>query len=240
MKTKHILISSLVIFSLLFIGLQVMKYEMYASFVRAAIVILFTILYYYQTKTLRSYFFLFLATFALADIIGLSFWFIELSKSNFDYTYYVCNSLYIMSYVFLIIMVLKSMNLRDVIMKLPAHIVILVVLDIFCVTIVTDTTKQELSIYQYSLEFIYNAVIMSLLTISVINYIYKVDKNSMNLLIGSLFIVFSEMIQLAYYYVLEINVLNVLCSLFLVIAFLFFYLQEILEETEELGTLKEI
>jgi hypothetical protein len=137
-------------------------------------------------------------------------------------------------------MVFKNMDVKDVIMKLPAHIVILVVLDIFCVTIVTDTTKQELSIYQYSLEFIYNAVIMSLLTLSVINYIYKVDKNSMNLLIGSLFIVFFEMIQLAYYYVLEINALNVLCSLFLVIAFLFFYLQEILEETEELNSLTEI
>ena len=240
MKTRHILISSLVFFSFLFIGLQVMKYEMYASFVRAAIVILFTLLYYNQTNTLRSYFFLFLTTFALADIIGLSFWFIELSTSSFDYTYYICNSLYIMSYVFLIVMVLISMNLRDVIIKLPVHIVILVVLDILCVTIVTDTTKDELSIYQYSLEFIYNAVIMSLLTLSVINYIYKVDKASMNLLIGSLFIVFSEMIQLAYYYVLEINVLNVLCSLFLVIAFLFFYLQEILEETEELNSLKEI
>ena len=240
MKTRHILISGLVIFSVLFIGLQVMKYEMYASFVRAAIVILFTLLYYNQTNTLRSYFFLFLATFALADIIGLSFWFIELSTLNFDYTYYICNSLYIMSYIFLIIMVLKSMNLKDVIIKLPAHIVILVVLEIFCVTIVTDTTKHELSIYQYSLEFLYNAVIMSLLTLSVINYIYKVDKNSMNLLIASLFIVFSEMIQMAYYYVLEINVLNVLCSLFLVIAFLFFYLQEILEETEELNSLKEI
>lgn len=240
MKTKHILISSLVIFSVLFIGLQVMKYEMYASFVRAAIVILFTVLYCNQTSTKYNYFFLFLATFALADIIGLSFWFIELTASSFDYTYYICNSLYMMSYVFLIFMVLKNMNLRDVIIKLPAHIVILVVLDIFCVTIVTDTTKQELSIYQYTLEFIYNAVIMSLLTLSVINYIYKVDKASMNLLIGSLFIVFFEMIQLAYYYVLEINVLNVLCSLFLVIAFIFFYLQEILEETEELSSLKEI
>ena len=136
-------------------------------------------------------------------------------------------------------MVVKSMNIRDVITKLPAHIVILVILDIFCVTIVTDTAVEDLSIYQYALEFLYNAVIMTLLTFSVINYIYKVDKRAMNLLLGSIFIVFSEMIQLAYYYVLDINVLNVFCSLFIVLAFFFFYLQATLTETEEYSNFRE-
>lgn len=239
MKPKHILASSLVILSIVYIGLQLMKYEMYASFVRAFMVISLTILYALQINTKRDYFFKFLLTFAIADLLGLLYWFDKLkSMFDIDIIYYVCNGLYIISYLFLIIMVIKSMNLRDVITKLPAYIVILVVLDIFCVTIVTDTAKG-LSIYQYSLEFIYNAVIMSLLTLSVINYIYRVNKKAMNLLIASIFIVFSEMIQLAYYYVIEINVLNVLCSLFLVIAFLFFYLQATLvEETEELDGLK--
>lgn len=239
MKPKHILASSLVILSIVYIGLQLMKYEMYASFVRAFMAISLTILYALQINTKRDYFFKFLLTFAIADLLGLLYWFDKLkSMFDIDIIYYVCNGLYIISYLFLIIMVIKSMNLRDVITKLPAYIVILVVLDIFCVTIVTDTAKG-LSIYQYSLEFIYNAVIMSLLTLSVINYIYRVNKKAMNLLIASIFIVFSEMIQLAYYYVIEINVLNVLCSLFLVIAFLFFYLQATLvEETEELDGLK--
>lgn len=239
MKTKHFLVSSLVILSIVFIVLQLMQFGMYASFVRAAMVVLLTVSYCSHKHTKCSYFFKFLITFAIADILGLSFWFIELSESSIDFTYYICNGLYILSYIFLIIMVLKSMNIRDVIIKLPAHIVILVILDIFCVTIVTDTTKDLLSIYQYSLEFLYNAVIMSLLTLAVINYIYKVDKRAMNLLIGSIFIVFSEMIQLAYYYVLEINVLNVLCSLFLVIAFLFFYIQAVLIETEGSNIFKE-
>jgi len=132
------------------------------------------------------------------------------------------------------------MNLKRVITKLAPHFVILIILDIFCVTIVTGTAENELNIYQYALEFLYNAVIMTLLTLAVINYIYKVDKRAMNLLIGALFIVFSEVIQLAYYYVLEENnMLNILCSLFFVIAFLFLYLQEVLEETEELSTFRE-
>lgn len=240
MKTKHILASSLVILSIVFIGLKLMKYEMYSSIVRAFMVVSLTILYALQINTKRDYFFKFLLTFAIADLLGLLYWFDKLkSMFDIDIIYYVCNGLYIISYLFLIIMVIKSMNIRDVITKLPAYIVILVVLDIFCVTIVTDTAKG-LSVYQYSLEFIYNAVIMSLLTLSVINYIYRVNKKAMNLLIASLFIVFSETIQLAYFYIIEINVLNVLCSLFLVFAFLFFYLQATLEEEpEELDFFKE-
>ncbi len=240
MKTKHFLVSSLVSLSIVFLGLQLMEYEMYASITRALLIILITILYYHQVQTSRSYFFMFLVTFSIAEIMGLSNYFIKIDpNTSFDYNYYFGNGLYILSYIFLIIKVLKSMNIREVVTKLPAHIVILVVLEIFCVSIVTETTKGQLSIYQYTLEFLYNAVIMTLLTVSVINYIHKVDKKAMNLLIGSIFIVFAEIIQLAYFYVLEINILNVLCSLFLVIAFLFLYLQETLVETEELSTFKE-
>ncbi|MGM5471035.1 hypothetical protein ACS386_12220 [Flavobacteriaceae bacterium LMO-SS05] len=240
MKTKHFLVSSLVILSIVFLGLQLLENEMYASIIRAVMIILVTLLYYNQAKTSRSYFFMFLAFFSLAEIIGVTSLFNKVDPdTGFDYNYYMGNGLYILSYIFLIIKVLKSMNLRKVITKLPVHVIILVVLDIFCVTIVTDTTKGQLSIYQYSLEFLYNAVIMSLLTLAVINYINNVDKKAMNLLIGSLFIVFSEMIQLAYFYVLEINVLNVLCSLFLVIGFLLLYLHETLAESEEQITYKE-
>jgi len=130
------------------------------------------------------------------------------------------------------------MNLKEVITKLPAHIVILVVLDFFCVTIITDAA-QGLSIYEYSTEFLYNAVVMSVLTLAVINYIHKVNKKAMNLLLGSIFIVFSEMIQMAYFYVYDINVLNILCSFFLVLAFLFLYLQASLEPAAEFNTFKE-
>ena len=235
MKTKHILLAGLVILSIVFIGLQLMEKEVIASFVRAIFMVALVITYGYKSENINNYFFMFLATFALADLIGLLYWFTILeSVESIDYLYFIGNSLYIMSYVFLIIKVLKNMNFKDVIIKLPAHIVILVVLDIFCVTIVTDTAKGDLNVYQYAMEFLYNTVIMSLLTLSVINYIYKVDKKSMNLLVGSLFIVFSETIQLAYYYILEENnLLNILCSIFFIIAFLFFYVYSILEETEE-------
>ena len=246
MKTKPLYISLLVILSIGFIGLQLFAFEMYASIVRLVLIGLLILLYHHRTKMKRGHFFMFLVTFFIADVLGLSYWMVfAMSSPTLDFVYnnfvyYIVNGLYMLSYIFLIIKVLKGMNIREVITKLPAHFVILVVLDIFCVTIVTDTAKTELSSYQYTLEFLYNAVIMTLLTFAVINYIYKVDKKAMNLLMGSIFIVLSEMIQLAYYYVNEDNnLLNVLCSLFLVIAFFFLYLQETLKESVDLNTFEK-
>ena len=95
----------------------------------------------------------------------------------------------------------------------------------FFVSIVTDTTQNKLTRHEYSLEYFYNAVIMLLVTVALINFMYRENKKAMNLLVGSIFIVFSEVVQMAYFYVAEINILNVLCSVFLILAFLFFYLQ---------------
>ncbi|MFC4722137.1 hypothetical protein ACFO5O_07380 [Geojedonia litorea] len=240
MKTKSILVASLIILSLVFIGLQILKQEVYASGTRTLILLLLTALCCFEGKVKKGYFFLFLVTFSLAELLNFVAWFVTPEfRASLDYFYFIGNGLYILSYVFLIIEVIKNLNIRDVIAKFPVHIIILVVLDIFCVTIVTDTTKGTLSISEYSLEFVYNTVIMSLLTIAVINYIYKDDKKAMNLLVGSIFIVFSEIIQLAYFYVIDFNVLNVLCSLLLVLAFLFLYLHARLPDIDQEALLED-
>ena len=220
---------------------------MYASGTRVVLMILLVILYSRQVKSKNIYFLLFLTLFSVAQLMDFLSYFNKLGLTQkIDYFYYIGNGLNILAYTFLIIKVLKGMNLKEVVTKLSAHIVVLVVLDIFCVTIITNaardtliTSEQSFSIYEYSMEFLYNTVVMSLLTLAVINYIHKVDKKAMNLLLGSIFIVFSEMIQMAYFYVYNINVLNVLCSLFLVLAFLFLYLQASLEPAEKFNTFKE-
>ena len=241
MKTRFFFITTLTILSIVFLWFVYADNAFYSSGIRAAIMVMFLVFYFGQVKVKNKYFFLFLILFATAQALDFLGYFIRPGLSfGVDYFYYIGNSLNILAYTSLIIKVLKSMNIKDVLIKLPAHFVILVVLDIFCVTIVTETARTELSIYQYSLEFLYNAVIMSLLTLAVINYIYKVDKKAMNLLIASIFIVFSEMIQLAYFYVSENNrLLNIFCSLFLILAFLFLFLQAGILESDESNTFKE-
>ncbi|RYH74810.1 hypothetical protein EVU94_07280 [Flavobacteriaceae bacterium 144Ye] len=225
MQKPKTLIALLAVLSVVFLGLQLFKYEYYASGIRALLLVLLSILYCSRVEDKRKFFFLFLITFTVADVFNFLSW--QISPDNFmvDYSYYIINAMYIISYTFLIIQILKTLDIKEVIAKLPVHIIILLVLDISCVIVVTNTTKPELQFAEYLLEFVYNIVIMALLSVALINYIYKDDKKSMNFLVGSIFIVFSEVIQLAYFYVSEVNVLNVLCSIFLVLAFLFFYLQ---------------
>jgi hypothetical protein len=69
------------------------------------------------------------------------------------------------------------------------------------------------------------------LSVGLINYMYRNDNKSMLFLIGSICIVFSEIIQLAYFYIIKSNDLGFIYSLFLVLAFVFFYLQSQLEFT---------
>ncbi|WP_053992592.1 hypothetical protein [Mangrovimonas sp. TPBH4] len=233
MLQRNFLIAILTVFSLGFIGLQLLQYEYYAMGVRAAMLVLLSILYAVSVKNKRKFFFLFLLAFTLSDIINFITWDFSTEEGGFDY-YYLGNGLYILSYLFLVIKLLGSINLPEVARKLPVQILVLFILDCFCVVIVTNTTKDELGVYPYVLEFVYNAVIMLLLSLALLNFIYKDDKKSMNFLIGSICIVFSEVIQLAYFYISEANILNVISSVFLVMAFLFLYRQSRLIYSERM------
>lgn len=226
MSVTRILVGILIALSIVFMGFQIYELEVHAAGVRALLLIFLIILYYIRVKNKLFYFFLFLLTFAIAEILNFVGWMSPpVAIDSVDYLYYISNSLYILAYTFLIIQILSSMNLRDIVKKLPFHLLILIILDVFCVIVVTNTVIGRLNYYEYFVELIYNSVIMILLTVALMNYIYKDDKKAINLLIGSIFIFFSEVIQLAYFYVSNINVLNVFCSLFLVFAFVFFYLQ---------------
>lgn len=226
MQIQKILVTTLIILSVSFLGLQILQLETQASGLRTLLLIGLTIFYCLSIKDKSRFFYLFLLAFTLAEILNfISLFMPVVFENGTDYFYYLTNTLYILSYLFLITKVLGDINLKEVIRKFPIHIIVLFILDIFCVVIVTDTTKGLLTNAEYTLEFLYNTVIMLLLTVTLINYVYREDKKSMNLLIGSIFIVFSEVIQLAYFYISAINILNVICSFFLVMAFIFFYLQ---------------
>lgn len=192
-----------------------------------------TVLYLHVVKKRRLFFFLFLLFFTVAEVLNFSSRFVRIHfNERSEWIYYAGNFLCILSYTFLIIQVLKTMNLKETLNHYPFHVITLIVLDVFCVWIVSATTRQSLTLNrqsltlnQYALEFTYNGVIMILLSVALLNYIHRDDKKSMNLLLGTIFIVFAEVIQLAYFYVADFNILNVIYSVFLVCAFLFFYLQ---------------
>ncbi|MBA6151132.1 hypothetical protein [Gelidibacter maritimus] len=226
MSVSKILIGVLIALSVVFLGFQISEMEVEAAGIRTLLILFLTLLYYVRVKNKRLYFILFLITFLIAEILNFIGWLVPLvPDTEIDYLYFIGNSMYILSYSLLTVQILSSMNVVNIVKKLPFHLLILVILDVFCVIVVTNTTIERLNYNEYYVELIYNSIIMILLTVALINYIDKNDKKAINLLLGSIFIFFSEVIQLAYFYVSNDNVLNVFCSLFLVLAFVFFYLQ---------------
>ena len=216
-----------------FIALQGFAYEVEGAAVSTLMLILLTVLYCKWTENKYRYFFWFLVIFAAANLLSYSAYYSsEILEEQIDYYYYGGNILYITSYILLIIGILRRLDLKKVFSELSISILILVALDAFCVSIVSATTEGVLSVYQNYLEFTYNAVIMTLLSAALINYMYRNDNKSMLFLVASIFIFFSEIIQLAYYYILlEDKNLGFIYSFLLVVAFLFFYIQSQLEYT---------
>lgn len=217
-----------VLLSVLFLGLQVQDFGAEAEIVRTVTLMLLIVLYVVSVKNKHLLFLLFLVVFTSVEVLNH----IDLD-AEFDYLYYIGNGLYILSYLLLIGRILAGIRLTKVVSKFPWQTVLLAILVVFVVYLVTDTTKSELSTSEYALEFAYNTVIMILMSFALLNYMYRDNKKSMNLLLGCICIVLSEIIQVTYFYIAEQrDILNVLCSAFLVSAFLFFYLQSTFTESE--------
>ena len=226
MLVKKILKIVLLLLGGIFILLQGFAKEVEGAILSAVIFVLFSWLYYAWTKHRSKLFMSFLVLFTLAQTISVFAWFgSELEESQTDYIYYIVNILYIISYTLLILKTIRQLKLKVVFSELTIPILVLIVLDIFCVSLISNTTEGMFSNYQFILEYTYNAVVMTLLSIALIDYMYRNNTKSMLFLVGCIFMVFSEIIQLAYFYILSDDTLGFVYSTFLVIAFFFFYLQ---------------
>lgn len=232
MVVNKILKVVLLLLGVIFVILQGFAYEFEGATISTLMLVLLTILYFRWTEKKSSYFLWFLVIFTIADFLSyFGYYSPELSVEQIDYYYYGANILYIFSYILLIIGILRRLDLKKVFSELSIPILVLVVLDVFCVTIVSATTENVLSKYENYLELTYNVIIMTLLSVALINYMYRNDNKSMLFLIASIFIVFSEIIQLAYYYIIDNKNLGFVYSLFTVVAFIFLYVQSQMEFT---------
>jgi len=228
MQNQKLLMVFIIILAIIYIGLQILEMQVIADYVRPTLVPLLTITYYLAKKEKSSNFFYFLLFYSIGEIFslfryfGLDFFFID------DLLYYLVNTLFITAYIFLILEILKPINIRKTFNRYTTYILILAVLDIYSVILVTEIAiKSEFldGFFDYLTEIVYNIAFMLLLSVALINYISSHSKKAMNLLLGTLCIVFSEVMQVAYFYVSEQNKLSVIYAILLVLAFTFFYIQ---------------
>jgi len=236
MRLTKTLLGFIIILAISFIGFQIFKMDEISMVVRSLILPLLAVLYYLKTKDTRSYFFYFLLCYSISEFFGI-FTYVPNTPIIVDQMmYYGGNGLNIIAYMFLILEVLKSMELKKIWSDYPVHIFILLALDIYSVILVSQVSVSSgyfVASMEYVIEILYNTVMMVLLTVTLINYISRDSKKAMNLLLGALCIVFSEVIQVAYYYVSEQNIFIVVYSILLVLAFGFFYIQSSMNYIKE-------
>ena len=223
----------LILSSIVYVGLEVLKYDLEAVGLAAFIVFL---LAYYYVRTVKNYeklFLWFLLTNGIAHFLDFLSWYLPLDASDFSLSYYPISILYISSYALLIILLCKTLNLKTTLSQFYITIGVLLALNIFSVTLISETTGAELTQGEYITEFIYSAVVMLLLSVALINYMHKTDNKSMLFLVASICVFFSEMIQLAYIHISDTMALAAFYSITMVLAFGLYYIQSRLEFAEQ-------
>jgi len=218
----HILFAIVIILTIIFIVSQIMEYEGLSNYTRSLVIPLATVFYMVRIKDRNFYFSAFLWTFSLSELMGL--W---VETLPLDLTYYLGNSLYILAYIFLVLEVLASIkrspDYKGFFTKYALHMAVLAMFAIYLVKVLADIQGPIMNRIEYAMEMAYNSIIMFLLTVSLLNFICNDTKKSLIMFLGSICIVFSEIVQVAYFYLANTYVLGIVYSFLLILAFYFFY-----------------
>ncbi|AUP77838.1 hypothetical protein [Flavivirga eckloniae] len=196
-----------------------------------------TYLIFAQKKNV--FFVLFILCYSVSDLIGLIISHIPepyiKQYELYQVDYFVGNLLFILAYLFLFIKISKSLSFFYVLRNFKIHLIVLTVLNIYLVYVLQLILSPNLEKFdEYFLEMTYNIVMLLLLSSALLNYFYRDNKKSLYLFIGALCIVFSEVMQVAYFYITERSLLNFISTTLTLTAFYFFYQQsQLLNELSE-------
>ncbi|TYB79657.1 hypothetical protein [Bizionia myxarmorum] len=228
MKQTNIVLFFIIALCVAFTFFQISGKEYLSNMSKALIAPLFTVLYFINVQERSRYFMLFLLVFSFSELSVFVEYSAVFGKLKRNLVYVIGNSLYIVAYCFLIAEVFKTINVRNVLKNYFIHIIVLMVLSIYISYVLLTIVNPRFTYTEESLiiiELVYNIVMLLLLMVSIISYFYNDNKKTLFLFLGSICIVFSEVIQIAYFYVTDQDVLNIVQTLLFVMAFTFFYFQ---------------
>jgi hypothetical protein len=199
----------------------------------ALVVPVIALTYILLVKKKNIFFLLFVICYSLTDILGVVTHYLlyynftyEESLIYYDYDYFISSILYILSYTFLLIRVLSTISIKYIFKHFKIHLLVLTVLNVYLIYVLQVIVGSSLdSENQFYIEFAYNTVILLLLSSALLNYFYRDNKKSLYLFIGSLFVVFSEVLDVAYIYIDQKSFLSIFSTTLVLAAFYFYYQQ---------------
>ena len=143
--------------------------------------------------------------------------------------YFLCNGLYMLSYVFLFLELNKTVNMKEILKKFPIHFAVLTLLNIYIVfvmaTIINPITFETDHIeFVRIFEHVYNIILLGLLSMSFFNYLLNENNKALLLFSGCLALTFFEFLLIGYYYLSEeMSIIRMVSILLELSAFLMFY-----------------
>lgn len=228
MNKSKILAGGVLLIYMAFTVSQFTNHHYLATVFDALILPLITIIYLQSKNKKNLLFVIFVVGYSISDLMVFIVDYIP-----YDYYYYVGNGLYIVAYVALLVKILKTLSFFQIIKNYKLHLAVLIALNIYIAYVLQVIVNPYVSMTnEYFVEIVYNVVMLLLLSASLLSYFYRDDKKSLFMFLGSLSIVFSEVIGVAYMYVAQQNLLNFLSTTLTVLAFYFFCKQSKLSNEE--------
>lgn len=233
MNKSKILVGLVLLIYTLFAIFQFSGYELIAFNLRSLIFPFVALTYFVCVKEKSMFFILFLIFYSLSELLAMIS-----DVLSYSVDYFLGNSLYILAYLMLFIKICTSISLIHVLKNFKIHLIVLTALNVYIVYVLQVIIDPHVELnYEYFVELVYNIVMLLLLSSSLLNYFYRDNKKSLYLFIGSLCIVFSEVISVAYLYVAKQDLLNFIAVSLALLAFYFFYQQSKLDNEEPINML---
>lgn len=211
---------------ILFAGFEFFGDTTVALQISVLIIPLITLLYFIAIEKKTLFFSLFLICYSIPELML----FIK-DEMVYETYYYICNTLCVLAYLFLLIEIYKSLSIQVIAKRFKLQITVLTFLSFYMGYVLFKIISPYLIVsLEYFLEITYNILILLVLSVSLLNYFYKDNKKSLFLFLGALCIVFSEVINMAYLYISNQNALNFMFVSLFVLAFYFLYQQSKLRD----------
>jgi hypothetical protein len=233
MNKFKVLVGCVLLVYVLFAFFEAVGQYTVAFHLDSLIIPLITLIYLLFVKNKSRLFLLFLVFYSISDLLGIVtdnvlYYNVPYNEGAifYEYDYYIGTGLYILAYVFLFLRITKSICIKHVFKNFKIHLFVLTVLNIYLVYVLQIVVEPHLSYkYEYGFELIYNIIMLLVLSASLINFFFRESKKSLYLFIGSLFIVFSEVLDVAYIYIAQRSFINFLGTTLALAAFYFYYQQ---------------
>lgn len=222
MYKSKVLVGLVLLLYLLFVIFEFSENYAIAHNFDTLILPLITVIYILYASRKNVFFLLFLLCYSISDLMGLFGDYIP-----YEIDYYLGNSLYIMAYFFLFIKITRYMSIMHVLRNFKIHLIVLLALNIYLVYVlqVIVSPYVDMQSAEFYIELAYNTMMLLVLSGALLNYFYRDGKKALLLFVGSLCIVFSEVIEVAYIYIAQKSLLGFLSTTLALAAFYFFYQQ---------------